>query len=216
MARSPELCSAVLRIFVRCVGNWYRRRAGKCGLRGNLKTGGVTVIQRFGSALALNVHFHTVMVDGVYRVDGAGEPRFFRVPVPSDQDVVAVASNVHRRVAELLADWDSDCNDAGNDNAMDAVAAASVQSMIATGPRRGCKVMRLGNDPHASIGRAFVTTGRRPGCSTVEKGLARWNDARCIHAGRIHGEAGSAGAAASCEFGPLSRGVCAGGRGPAA
>ena len=31
MARSPELCSAVLRIFVRCVGNWYRRRAGKIG-----------------------------------------------------------------------------------------------------------------------------------------------------------------------------------------
>jgi hypothetical protein len=95
MARSPEHCSAVLRIFVRCVGNWYRRRAGKIGVRGKLKTGGVTVIQRFGSALALNVHFHTVMMDGVYRVDGSGAPRFIRVPAPSDRDVVAVASEVH-------------------------------------------------------------------------------------------------------------------------
>ena len=116
MARSPELCSAVLRIFVRCVGNWYRRRAGKCGLRGNLKTGGMTVIQRFGSALALNVHFHTVMMDGVYRVDGARAPRFVRVPAPSDRDVVAVSVDVHKRVTELLADWDSEGDDVGRDN----------------------------------------------------------------------------------------------------
>jgi len=35
------MCSAVLRIFVHCVGNCYGRRAGKCGLRGSLKTGGM-------------------------------------------------------------------------------------------------------------------------------------------------------------------------------
>jgi Putative transposase/Transposase zinc-binding domain len=135
MARSPELCSAVLRIFVRCVSNWYRRRAGRIGARGKLKSGGVTVVQRFGSALALNVHFHTVMMDGVYRVDGTGAPRFIRVPAPSDRDVVAVASDVHRRVVALLAEWDSDGDDAGNDNAMDVVAAASVQSEFVLGRR---------------------------------------------------------------------------------
>ncbi len=99
MARSPGLCSAVLRIFVRCVGRWYKHRARKCGVRGNLKTGGVSVIQRFGSALALNVHFHTVMMDGVYRVDGHEAPRFIPVPAPSDQDVVAVGRSPDGRFA---------------------------------------------------------------------------------------------------------------------
>jgi hypothetical protein len=39
-----------------------------------------------------------------------------------------------------------------------------VQSMIATGPRRGCKVMRLGNDPHGWRGELVL--GRR--CAMVE------------------------------------------------
>ncbi|MDL2478836.1 transposase, partial [Klebsiella pneumoniae] len=30
------------------------------------KTGAVTLIQRFGSALNLNVHFHMLFLDGVY------------------------------------------------------------------------------------------------------------------------------------------------------
>ena len=32
----------------------------------NVKTGAVTLIQRFGSALNLNVHFHMLFLDGVY------------------------------------------------------------------------------------------------------------------------------------------------------
>ncbi len=32
-------------------------------------TGTVTLIQRFGSALSLNIHFHILFLDGVY-VDG--------------------------------------------------------------------------------------------------------------------------------------------------
>ena len=44
-------------------------------------TGAVTLIQRFGSALNLNVHFHLLVLDGVYRRDGEG--RLVFVPVPS-------------------------------------------------------------------------------------------------------------------------------------
>ncbi len=81
--------------------------------------------------------------------DGRGLPRGWSggAPVcssacPLCRDVVVVAFAVHKRVAELLVDWDSESDDGGRDNAMDVVAAASVQSMIATGSRRGCKVMR--------------------------------------------------------------------------
>ena len=73
MAFDPALAGVVLRAFVAVVSRWLRRRARAHGIRGTLKTGGVTVIQCFGSALNLNVHFHTLMIDGVY-----GSPRVAR------------------------------------------------------------------------------------------------------------------------------------------
>ncbi len=54
MARDPALTGRVLAIFIRAVSLWLKRRARRAGARGVLKTGGVTVIQRFGSGLALN------------------------------------------------------------------------------------------------------------------------------------------------------------------
>jgi hypothetical protein len=69
MAFDPALAGVVLRIFVGVVSRWLRRRARAHRIRGALKTG-VTVIQRFGSALNLNVHFHRLMIDGVYQLAG--------------------------------------------------------------------------------------------------------------------------------------------------
>jgi hypothetical protein len=42
-------------------------------------TGAVTLIQRFGSALNLNIHFHILFLDGVYVHRGNRPPRFRRV-----------------------------------------------------------------------------------------------------------------------------------------
>jgi hypothetical protein len=66
MAFNPEVTGLVLRTFVSVVSRWLRRRAREVGIRGLLKTGGVTVIQRFGSALNLNVHYaeHRIMWSG--------------------------------------------------------------------------------------------------------------------------------------------------------
>jgi hypothetical protein len=55
----------------------YRAISGhlirKAGLtRASAVTGAVTLIQRFGSALNLNVHFHMLVLDGVYRREGEG------------------------------------------------------------------------------------------------------------------------------------------------
>ena len=45
----------------------------KAGLtRATGHSGAATLIQRFGSALNLNIHFHMIFLDGLYlRVDGA-------------------------------------------------------------------------------------------------------------------------------------------------
>jgi len=53
-------------------------------------TGAVTLIQRFGSALNLNVHLHMIFVDGVYLTDGAGPPVFRRAPSPRAAELQAL------------------------------------------------------------------------------------------------------------------------------
>jgi hypothetical protein len=50
LAADPDLTTLVLRTFVAAVSSWLRRQGRRLGLRGALKTGGATVIQRFNSA----------------------------------------------------------------------------------------------------------------------------------------------------------------------
>ena len=66
MMFDPALTSAVLRELIRAVSSWLRQRARREGVVGAVKTGAVTVIQRFNSALGANPHFHTLFLDGVY------------------------------------------------------------------------------------------------------------------------------------------------------
>ena len=59
-------------------------------------------IQRFSDALNLDPHFHVLVLDGIYVIDGKGEPVFRRVPLPTDKEVARVAERIHRRVARLM------------------------------------------------------------------------------------------------------------------
>jgi hypothetical protein len=58
MAYSPDATSVVLGAFISAINSDLRRRARKRKLRGRLQTGSLTVVQRFGSSLNLNVHCH--------------------------------------------------------------------------------------------------------------------------------------------------------------
>ncbi len=58
LAYDQRLCRAVLAVFVRAVLGFARRRAAAQGVAG--RGGAVTAIQRCGSALNTNVHFHTL------------------------------------------------------------------------------------------------------------------------------------------------------------
>ena len=164
MAFDPALTGIVLRGFVGVVSRWLRRRARAYGIRGALKTGGVTVIQRFGSALNLNVHFHTLMIDGVYEIRPSGTALFHPISAPTDEEVAAVAEQVYRKVARMLNARGDDGSDAlaRGEPALTTLASASVAGVTATGPRRGARTLRLGsgNAPEAAI------AGRR--CAAVE------------------------------------------------
>jgi hypothetical protein len=85
LAYDAKLCSAVLGVYLRALFGWLRRRARRTGVRDG-QPGAVTLVQRFGSAVNLNLHYHTLALDGVYRErDGAAS--FWPVPPPTQRDV---------------------------------------------------------------------------------------------------------------------------------
>lgn len=67
----PAMMGRVLGIVYRCIATHLIKKAGFS--RKTARTGAVTLIQRFGSALNLNIHFHMLFIDGVYieHPDGA-------------------------------------------------------------------------------------------------------------------------------------------------
>jgi hypothetical protein len=59
-------------------------------------------VQRADSALRLNVHFHTLALDGVYVRDEEGELQFRELGEPSTEEVVQVAAWTHASLLRVL------------------------------------------------------------------------------------------------------------------
>jgi hypothetical protein len=155
------LTSAVLGVFVRTVFASLRRRAleqwgvvrGQCGA--------VTFVQRFGDALNLNVHFHSLLLDGVYASGPTGALRFLPLPPPEDDEVERLVGQVARRIARLLerrglgpeADPGEADTLAEEQPLLAQLYGASVAGRIAMGRRAGQRVVRVGDciDPEADL-----------------------------------------------------------------
>ena len=93
-------------------------------------------------------------MDGIYLVDGKGEVVFRRVPPPSDAEVARVAERIHRRVARLAErrglgpQTDPDEADALRRDAplLAELYSASISGRVATGPRAGRRIARVGDE----------------------------------------------------------------------
>ncbi|MCP5058784.1 MAG: transposase, partial [bacterium] len=75
-AYDAALTSEVLRAYLRALFAALRRRAKRQWGIPRSQCGSVTFVQRFGSALHLNLHFHTLALDGVYTRDESNTTRF--------------------------------------------------------------------------------------------------------------------------------------------
>ena len=64
-AYSADATSVVLGAFISAINSDIRRRARKRKLHGRLHPGSLTVVQRFGSSLNLNVQFHVIGIVGL-------------------------------------------------------------------------------------------------------------------------------------------------------
>jgi hypothetical protein len=105
MASSQDLTAMVHTIIRTTIGQYYVRQAVTRGVpREQVQPGSVTFIQRFGSAINLNLHFHLIFLEGVYldRTEASLKPRFVKVEPPTDTDITAVVQNISRRVIRKL------------------------------------------------------------------------------------------------------------------
>jgi len=158
LAWDHALARAVLGVYVRVLLGFQRYRARRRGILDG-RSGCVTVIQRFGGGLNLNLHFHTLLFDGVFFAGHAnGELDFRPLPPPTDEEVGVVLTRITARVQRLLKRRGFDASDADlfqadpaveDSPALAGISSASIQGRIALGPRAGGRVWRVGADPDA-------------------------------------------------------------------
>ena len=157
LAYDHDRCTAVLRIFIRALMSFYRRRARECG-NCDRRTGTITFIQRFGSACNLNIHFHVVALDGVFFETADGQLRFEEAAAPTEQElerlVTATRDRVQRHLLRMGVQRDDHEQEvdpvAEASNVLASCYAGSVQGRQVLGRRRGAKLQRVGADPRAS------------------------------------------------------------------
>ncbi len=152
LAYDSKLLSSVLRVFLRVVHGWYRKQCMALGIK-ECQGGCVTFSQRFGSALNLNPHFHSLALDGVFNRKNA---TFHEAPPLRDEDVKRIVETTAHRVIRLLERHgvlDENAHDdfAAEQPILSGITAASVSNMVATGDRAGLRVRRILSDPAEGI-----------------------------------------------------------------
>ena len=76
---------------------------------------------------SLNVHFHALVPDGVFEVEGEGVARFVPVPSPRDEELTAILERIVRRTAKALVGYDEAESEA---DALAALQAAEVDRRL--------------------------------------------------------------------------------------
>jgi hypothetical protein len=103
LAVDRALFSKLLGVFLRTVFAWQRRRGRTLGIHGG-QTGSVSFVQRFGGAMNLNPHIHSLLPDGLFVPgdDGAGTLTFVPLPDPTPADIEALTFKIARRLTAVI------------------------------------------------------------------------------------------------------------------
>jgi hypothetical protein len=170
-ASRPAIMGHVLGIVYRAIAAHLRRKAGHT--KATAHPGAVTLIQRFGGAVNLNIHFHMLFLDGVYvRDSGESDLQFRRVKAPTSDELTQLTHTIVQRIARclerqglLVRDADNSyltahAVDSADDDPMHHLLGYSITYRIAVGPQQGRKVFTLQTLPDC---RADDSCARTPG-----------------------------------------------------
>ncbi|MEY3006950.1 MAG: hypothetical protein RI942_1292 [Pseudomonadota bacterium] len=116
-------------------------------------TGAVTLIQRFGSVLNLNIHFHILLLDGVFVYCDNRPPDFQSIKAQAKIDLEQLVQLISQRLGRCLErqgllEQDSenawlDHDPAEDNDAMPQILGSSVSYQIAVGPQQGRKAYMI-------------------------------------------------------------------------
>ena len=100
-AQNPNIQARCLTIVHRAINAYLCKKAKSQGLRARLKPGAVTLIQRFGGSLNLNIQYHMLFLEDWYFQTRWG-PKFWRLDPPTDDEIQALVITLAQRVIRLL------------------------------------------------------------------------------------------------------------------
>jgi hypothetical protein len=159
LAYDASLVTDVLAIFRRTVFGSLIRRAREFGAVQKAQCGAVSFIQRFDSALRLNLHFHMLAFDGVYAADENDRPQFQVLLAPEDEEIAQLTAALAQRITKLIErrslgpDSDPEESDSLRRDQpwLAGLYAAAVTGRTAYGPHAGRRVTRVGDqiDPES-------------------------------------------------------------------
>lgn len=98
LSARPKIMTRALDITQSTISAYYRSKAQL--IKAQSKTGSVTLIQRFGGSLNLNVHFHMLFLDGSYEVSESAT--FHPTPAPSKEELTQVLDKIIKRLVRYL------------------------------------------------------------------------------------------------------------------
>ena len=171
LAVRPKVMGRALDIAHLVIGQYYRKKANLKST--NSKSGAVTLIQRFGGSLNLNIHFHQLFVDGCYELNEQKEPIDFWVATPPTvKEIEEVLTKIIHKLTKYLERQKiiiRDDNDGGfqipipDEDTLSKLQASSVTYRFATGKSKGKKAMVLksvtDNDHSATKGLVAKNSG---------------------------------------------------------
>jgi hypothetical protein len=178
-AGRPAIMGKVLGIVYRTIATHLSRKAGYT--KTTAHTGAVTLIQCFGGALNLNIHYHMLFLDGVY-VDGAGSTtRFHWVKAPTNDELAQLTHTIVQRIARFLerqgllerdAEHSTLALDTVDEDPMDQLLGHSITYRIAVGPQQGRKVFTLQTLPACDADDRFADTVGQVAGFSLHAGVA--------------------------------------------
>ena len=146
MSCEPKLQSKIHGIVCRVINGFYKRKLSeRYSLnKSEIELGGVTLIQRSGSRINLNIHFHMLYVDGCYVMKNE-KPVFYKAPEPSDSDIETLIKEISHRVIRYLRKRGYLDSPDIDESLINMLYSASIKNVAAFGINRGRRLRFIGS-----------------------------------------------------------------------
>ena len=176
LAVRPKIMAEILNIVTRTISGHLCKKAGL--KRAQAKTGAVTLIQRFGGSINLNIHFHQLFLDGVYELDEERKPsKFHKTKAPTQPELNEVLNKIidktvkHLEKRGLIVKDEEDHFqlDLSEEDALARLQAGAATYRFTLGPNKGKKALTLKAMPDTDHG--------------AKQGLVVKNSGFSLHAG---------------------------------